>query len=304
MHIQEGENKLRKKVIIWGCGTMGKQVLRALYDNYNMEVIAYTDSRFELFHDVYSIPVIEPYKIIHEDYDYVLVAVSSFASIKEIEKILMDIGVPEEKIESMVLNPLYFDAFMDQRMFWIRDFSKLCYEKELDGNVAECGVFRGDSAKFINKFFYDKTLYLFDTFEGFKKTDIEYEMRMQEPSYINGRFTNKEVFTNTDIELMMGKMLFPENIKIHKGHFPETAKEIKDQFCFVNLDMDLYMPMLEGLRFFWSKMVNGGCILLHDYFHPELPGVKKAVDEFEKELGITLYKVPVGDGCSVAIIND
>ena len=93
---------------------MGKQVLRALYDNYNMEVIAYTDSRFELFHDVYSIPVIEPYKIIHEDYDYVLVAVSSFASIKEIEKILIDIGVPEEKIESMVLNPIYIDAFMDQ----------------------------------------------------------------------------------------------------------------------------------------------------------------------------------------------
>ena len=283
---------------------MGKKVFRVLYDNYDMEVIAYTDSRAEqLFHNIYGIPIIEPYNILQKDYDCVLVAVSSFASIKEIEKKLVDMGVPKSKIELMVLNPYYLDAFMDQRMYWISDFSKLCHEKGLDGSVAECGVFRGDSAKFINKFFYDKTLHLFDTFEGFKETDIEYEMKLQEPSYINGRFTSKEVFDNTDMELMMRKMLYPENIKIHKGHFPETAKEIKDCFCFVNLDMDLYLPMIEGLRFFWNKMVSGGCILLHDYFHPELPGVKKAVDDFEEELGTILYKMPIGDGCSIAIVN-
>ena len=41
---------------------------------------------------------------------------------------------------------------------------------------------------------------------------------------------------------------------------------------------------------------------MHDYFHPELPGVKQAVEEFEKETQITLCKVPIGDFCSIAVI--
>lgn len=43
--------------------------------------------------------------------------------------------------------------------------------------------------------------------------------------------------------------------------------------------------------------------MLHDYFHPELPGVKKAVIDFESELGVKLCKTPIGDGCSIFIIK-
>ena len=50
-------------------------------------------------------------------------------------------------------------------------------------------------------------------------------------------------------------------------------------------------------------MSQGGVILLHDYFVPDLPGVKKAVDEFEIELGRYLHKMPLGDGCTLAVIK-
>jgi O-methyltransferase len=49
------------------------------------------------------------------------------------------------------------------------------YANNIKGNVAELGVFRGDFAKFINMSFPDRKLYLFDTFEGFDKKDIEVE---------------------------------------------------------------------------------------------------------------------------------
>lgn len=97
-------------------------------------------------------------------------------------------------------------------------------------------------------------------------------------------------------------MLHPEKCVLKKGYFPETAVDVNDQFCFVNLDMDLYQPMLAGLRFFYEKMCSGGVILMHDYFHPELPGVKQAVTEFEKERGLKLCKVPIGDFCSIAVV--
>ena len=43
------------------------------------------------------------------------------------------------------------------------------------------------------------------------------------------------------------------------------------------------------------------CIL--DYFHPMLPGVKKAVEDFEKMKDVKLQKMPIGDGCSIAILK-
>lgn len=42
----------------------------------------------------------------------------------------------------------------------------------------------------------------------------------------------------------MSKMTYPNNAKIHKGCFPETAREIEDTFIFVNLDFDLYQPII------------------------------------------------------------
>lgn len=43
--------------------------------------------------------------------------------------------------------------------------------------------------------------------------------------------------------------------------------------------------------------------MLHDYFHPELPGVKVAVADFEKERGCFLPKTPIGDGSSIALVK-
>jgi O-methyltransferase len=58
------------------------------------------------------------------------------------------------------------------------------YANNIEGNVAELGVFRGDFAKFINISFPDRKLYLFDTFEGFDEKDIEAEY-IKKQSYLH-----------------------------------------------------------------------------------------------------------------------
>lgn len=236
-------------------------------------------------------------------YDYVLIAVYSFEAIEDIRERLIQMNIPASKIKSIALEQEYLDACMDQRMFWIQDFARLVYDQGLVGQVAECGVFRGDSAKYINKFFPDKKLYLFDTFEGFDEMDIEYEVGLNNRNYIESSFTNKNLFAGTNLQLLMQKMTYPNNIEICKGYFPETAGGVEDEFVFVNLDMDLYLPMMAGLRFFWDKMVKGGCILLHDYFHNSLPGVRKAVFDFESDRKICINKITIGDGCSIALLK-
>lgn len=43
--------------------------------------------------------------------------------------------------------------------------------KKVKGNVAELGVYKGKFARYINQYFPDRTLYLFDTFLGFDERD-------------------------------------------------------------------------------------------------------------------------------------
>jgi hypothetical protein len=159
--------------------------------------------------------------------------------------------------------------------------------------VAEVGVFQGDFAKYIHESFPDKKLYLFDTFEGFPKDDVS---RENLPSA-----AQEGHYDNTSVDTVLKKIENPEMCVIKKGYFPQTAEGIEDSFCFVNLDLDLYQPTLEGLKFFWEKMTCGGVILIHDFFGVDYPNVKTAVFDFEKQLGERLRIVPIGDALSIAI---
>ena len=46
------------------------------------------------------------------------------------------------------------------------------YLNGISGMVAECGVYKGDFACILARIFPDRKLYLFDTFSGFDKRDI------------------------------------------------------------------------------------------------------------------------------------
>lgn len=103
---------------------------------------------------------------------------------------------------------------------------------------------------------------------------------------------------------MMSKMTHPEEVIIRQGYVPESLAGVEDEFCFVNLDMDVYVPMLEGLRFFYPRMVNDGIILLHDYYSRRIfTGVESAVYDYEKESGKTLCKIPSEESSSLVVVK-
>lgn len=292
------------KVIIWGCGDFGRQVLPKLVMQENVEIVAYTDSNENIWGTrLFSFPVISPRQVLEKEFDKLMIVVSSPDAVRQIKESIDRLGIQENKVIDTVTNIRYMDLFVDQRVSFIDGYSRWIRQNSIEGNVAECGVFRGDSAKFINRSFFDRTLYLCDTFEGFDKSDLWYEKEMDNEGFKRSRFANQSYFLDTCIAFVMCKMTYPENIVVKKGYFPESMQEIEDKFCFVNLDMDLHIPMLNGLRFFWDKMVENGCILLHDYFSDIFTGVKQAVDTFEQERNINIIKTPIGDGCSIALFK-
>lgn len=132
------------------------------------------------------------------------------------------------------------------------------YEKGVAGAVAEAGVHKGDFACYINQLFYDRKMYLFDTFEGFASSDIQTERNC------GYSFKPEGFYSDTSVEIVLKKMPFRDNIVIRKGYFPDTAKGIEEQFCFVSLDMDLYQPIKAGLEYFYPRLAKGGYIFVHD----------------------------------------
>lgn len=172
----------------------------------------------------------------------------------------------------------------------------LCFQeisaKKVFGNVAELGVYQGDFAKRLNQLFADRKLYLFDTFEGFAGPDVAKEKA-------SGFSSGEQNFADTSVEMVLGKMPFPQQCVIKKGFFPATAAEVDDTFCFVSLDADLYDPILAGLHFFYPRLAAGGYIFVHDFNNDEYKGAHQAVLEFCQSQHISFTPLPDSGGTAV-----
>lgn len=164
-----------------------------------------------------------------------------------------------------------------------RQIFRLCAERindrSIPGAIAELGVYQGEQAALLNRLFPDRTLHLFDTFEGFAEQDLASEQSAGFSSAVLGDFHD------TSIELVMEKMSNPDIVQIHKGFFPSTADGVEDTFAFVSLDVDLFEPTLAGLDWFYSRLQPGGYIFVHDYNNRRYLGVRNAVDQFLTKSG-------------------
>lgn len=167
-------------------------------------------------------------------------------------------------------------------------------KRNLQGSVAELGVYKGKFARYINQYFPDRSLYLFDTFEGFDKRDLKSEKE-------NEFSTGDQDFSDTSIESVLKLMPHPKKCIPIKGFFPESAKSLNDIFVFVSIDADLYEPIYNGLVFFYPRLVTGGYIFIHDFNNDNYKGSRKAVEQFCKEQSINCLPLPDSGGSAIII---
>jgi hypothetical protein len=279
---------MANKVYIFGCGDIGNNIIAN--NNNEFEILGFLDNNSKLWNKKLAagLTVFNPEKISEGGFDAVIVA--STGGFKEIPDQLMKMGVGRDKI---ILD--YALIPTKGRVIFLEKLGEMFADKNIEGAVAEGGVYRGNFSCEINRVFPGKKLYLFDTFTGFDERDMEKESKN---NFSKSREQNH--FMETGEELVIKKLPYPEKAVIKKGYFPETAAGLEERYCFVNLDFDLYQPILAGLEYFYPRMVSGGIILVHDYFSEVYKGVKQAVYEFNKKVdGIKIF--PIGDGISVGI---
>jgi O-methyltransferase len=190
-----------------------------------------------------------------------------------------------------VIDRNYFDYI---RLSTLELVSAEINKKKLVGNVAELGVYKGKFARYLNTYFRNRTLYLFDTFAGFDDRDVTKEKR---ENFSSG----SQNFSDTSIEIVMKLMPFPENCKPVKGFFPQSAVGITDEFVFVSIDADLYEPIYSGLKFFYPKLVKGGYIFVHDFNNETYKGSRRAVEQFCCEQDINFIPIPDSGGTAIIV---
>lgn len=159
----------------------------------------------------------------------------------------------------------------------------LCRRLEnVPGAAAELGVYKGFFARCINQLLPKRRLYLFDSFEGFSPEACASE-------------AFQAAHQNTAVDRVLSIMPHPETVIVKPGFFPGSLNGLEEQFCLVSLDVDFARTTLDGLRYFWPRLREGGYLLLHDWNNPKLPGVAAALSQYEEELGCRLPSVPIPD---------
>lgn len=158
------------------------------------------------------------------------------------------------------------------------------------GDTAECGVFEGASSYLICRSFggnadLARTHFIFDSFEG-----------ISAPSVADGSYWEKGNLACGLDTVKVNLHLF-NNISWHKGWIPARFKDVEDRtFSFVHIDVDLYEPTRDSVRFFYPRMNQGGIIVCDDYGFTVCPGATQAMDEFLADKPEKMIALPCGGG--------
>jgi len=216
------------KVLLFGAG-IGLKDLLCLLDFKKVKILACVDNNEAIQgKSIENIEIISPHEVMNYNFNYIIITNKYF---DEIFQQLVGLGVEKEKIvgtklsinsnlccdknkhieilnqfTSQPIEPyvncnihtLGRERLIDVyhsgdyvRLSSLELVAKEIYEKNVNGSVAELGVYRGDFAKYINEVFFDRKLYLFDTFSGFAESDLLVEQQNNLSQSHSTDFSNK-----------------------------------------------------------------------------------------------------------------
>lgn len=159
-------------------------------------------------------------------------------------------------------------------------FTSIYDEKDkidaIDGDIVECGVWKGGMCVFLTKLFPNKKIWVVDSFSGFEKVE---ESTYPTELWDNHKIKEPHVFgygirIATHSPLDEVKSVFEEygelnnpNINFLEGYVKDT---LKPEICpiqniaLLRIDVDSYSATMNVLDYLYPKVVSGGMIIFDD----------------------------------------
>jgi hypothetical protein len=179
------------------------------------------------------------------------------------------------------------EGFNAHRRFALQQLLRLT--SNVPGDTAECGVYKGCGSYIIldsnKESSFDRVHHVFDSFEG-----------LSNPSGKDG-----EYWTANDLSIeedfVRKNLIKFKNVEFYKGWIPNRFDEVRERnFSFVHVDVDLYEPTLDSIRFFYERINTGGLFVCDDYGFLTCPGATAAIDEFLISKQEKMVSLPGGGG--------
>ena len=141
-------------------------------------------------------------------------------------------------------------------------------------------------------------MHFIDSFDGLsppgvkdaigERTDERGEKRLF-TSHVRGHFA-------IDVEHVRAVLARFPDAAIHKGWIPGVLSDALPDtgWAFVHIDVDLYGPTMDCLRYFYPRLVPGGVIINDDFDSPLFPGAGAAWTEFCDANGLKFVALDSG----------
>jgi O-methyltransferase len=157
------------------------------------------------------------------------------------------------------------------------------------GDLIEAGVWRGGASIFMRAALsaYGEThrvVWVADSFQGLPKPDA----RRYPADKGDRHWTWPQLAVSVDeVRQNFARYGFlDDQVRFLVGWFRETLPAAPiEQLALLRVDADMYGSTLEALTYLYPKLSPGGFVIIDDY--GELPGCRKAVDDFRAEYAIT-----------------
>lgn len=183
--------------------------------------------------------------------------------------------------QARILSSSNDNFFKQNRFFTLAQMVARVLDGHIDGDVVECGCFRGHStylvAERLHAARWGRTFFVFDSFEG-GLSDRVGQDRIGLPEEVSS-----QTFASSFVDVRRLLEPFPF-VSLQKGWIPDVFRTVPDlvdrRFALVHLDVDLYEPTRYSLACFGPRMSEGGVIVVDDYGSASFPGCRTAVDEF------------------------
>ncbi|MFT7483076.1 MAG: O-methyltransferase, partial [Oceanospirillaceae bacterium] len=189
-----------------------------------------------------------------------------------------------------------FTMTSKQRLFALYEAVNYIKKHSIEGDIVECGVWRGGSSMMAALALNDDTtrgLYLYDTFEGMNaptEDDVNMVGEAAEETWQGRDKCEAEI---DEVRKNMALTKYPDQeIRYVAGMVEDTIpKTVPEKISILRLDTDWYESTYHELVNLYPKLVKGGVLIIDDYGHWQ--GAKKAVDQYfeENKLPILLNRI-------------
>ena len=186
------------------------------------------------------------------------------------------------------------------RLAALVDAVRHCVRREVPGDFAECGVWRGGSVlamalTLVELGRDDRDLHLFDTFEGMTAPS-EHDVSEYDPPAVAtwndaqsrgerpwSELMDAEGFDEDSVRAtVLSSGYRAERVHLVRGPVEETIPgAAPERLALLRLDTDWYESTRHELEQLYPRLMPGGVLIIDDYGHWE--GARRAVDEYFAE---------------------